>query len=215
MLFKNMSLRFFKSCTLLLGLLVVTGCSSLATRHNLYEGEADNAAIILSSDTIQVEYIDNRDVGVSFIGQSKEFAVLPGQHTLIMKYADFWSPTTGDDEKVTSRPVKVTFTVEANQTYQLSHQRVDTLEKSQTFAKEPVFFVKNVDTNTIVDATFEASAPKSFLPELKFESTPEYRFASDGAAVASPPNRLQNLQQIWSAATKEEKAAFLQWITIK
>ena len=223
----------------LLGVVMaVSGCAIIASKHKLYDGEVANAVTILSSPTVQVTYIDNQDMGYSFVGQEKEFSVLPGEHTLIIEYADFWSPATGEDEKVVSRPVKLTFTAEPSQTYQLSHERLVTLESSKVFAKKPVFFVKNIVTNSIVDTVFEASVPKSFLPKFKFETTPEYQFVSDNVvvdpvqsvsqieegvapveAVASQAiegvGRVEQLQQLWAVATKDEKTRFLQWMTVK
>jgi len=222
--------------------MMLSGCAIIASKHKLYDGEVANAVTILSSPTIQVTYIDNQDMGYSFIGQGKEFSVLPGEHTLIIEYADFWSPATGEDEKVVSRPVKLTFTAEPNQTYELSHEGLVTLESSKLFSKKPVFFVKNIVTDNIVDAIFEVSAPKSFFPKLKFESTPEYQFTSDSVVVIPVPKvsqvtarvensveavndpvkevkenagRVERLQKLWARATQDEKTIFLQWITVK
>ncbi len=223
----------------LLGVVMtISGCAIVASKHKLYDGEVANAVTILSSPTVQVTYIDNRDMGYSFVGQEKEFSVLPGEHTLIIEYADFWSPATGEDEKVVSRPVKLTFTAEPSQTYQLTHERLMTLELSQAFAKKPVFRVKNIVTNNVVDAVFEVSAPKSFVSQFKFETTPEYQFVSDsvvsepalkglqikadvepveknGGLVKTNAGRVEQLQQLWADATQDEKANFLQWITVK
>lgn len=223
---------------LVVAVITLSGCAIIASKHKLYDGDVADAVTILSGPTIQVTYIDNLDMGYSFVGQEKEFLVLPGEHTLIIEYADFWSPATGDDEKVVSRPVKLTFTAEPSQTYQLSHERLITLESSQAFAKMPAFSVKNVVTNNVVDAVFEVSAPKSFISQLKFKATPEYRFLSDSVASEPAPKvlqiktdvepvgkngslvnesvgRVERLQQLWSDATQGEKASFLQWITVK
>ena len=239
------------ACAVLVSLLL-SGCNTLATKHTLYEGEVANAATIRSFDTVLVEYVDNKSMGMNFVGQEKEYSVLPGVHTVIVEYADFWSPSSGEDEKVTSAPVKITFNTEPNQTYQILHDRVASLENSKNFAEKPVFFVKNITSGKIIDANFELAAPKSFIPTIKFASTPDYQFVSDGPAVeagavtkatvnagaktvtdsaqvsqseqliqesvqtsSSPASALHNMQQLWEGATKEEKAAFLQWITVK
>ncbi|MBV1921195.1 MAG: DUF2057 domain-containing protein [Pseudomonadales bacterium] len=203
----------------------VSGCAIIASKHKLYDGEVAGAVTILSSPTVQVTYIDNRDMGYSFVGQEKEFSVLPGEHTLIIEYADFWSPATGDDEKLVSPPVKLTFIAEPSQTYQILHEPLLTLESSQDFAKTPLFFVENVVTKSVVDAVFDVSAPKSFVPKFKFETTPEYEFASDNVVAESvekidvpartDAGRVSRLQQLWGGATQDEKTAFLQWITVK
>lgn len=211
----------------------MSGCNTLASKHKLYEGEVANAATIRSFGTVLVEYVDNKDMGMNFVGQEKEYSVLPGEHTLIVEYADFWSPSSGDDEKVTSAPIKVTFNAEPNQTYQILHERVTSLDDSKKFAKKPVLFVKNVTSGKKVKAAFELAAPKSFVPKFTFASTPDYQFESDGAATntqvsqqaaekkppvhkaAVPVSALRDMQQLWNTATKEEKSAFLQWITVK
>jgi len=230
MLFKQ-SLSIFLIVNLTLGFLTLSGCSSLTSKKALYEGEVADAATIRSFDTVQVDYIDNKPMAMSFVGQIKEYGVLPGQHTLIVRYADFWSLDSGDDEKVTSPPVKITFTAEPNQTYQIQHKSVPSFEQSKVFAGKPVLLVKNVVTGSVVAADFELAAPKSFMSGLRFASTPDYQFSSEGVAKNSAvesgvvgnsaamnttvSSTLGSLQQLWGTATKEEKAHFLQWITVK
>lgn len=222
---------------LLVGVSGLHGCSVLNSKSTLYDGVVADAATIKSSETVLFNYIDNRDLGLSFVGQEKEYGVLPGRHSLIVEYADFWSLSNGDDEKVSSRPVKVTFVAKPRQHYQVRHEEVATFEQSKIFAKKPEFTVYNTTTGEVVDAGYELSAPRSFIPKIKFESTPDYVFvgkqenremdiAGNGkknttlAAVVQgsknvKPGVVNVLKQHWQAASAEERAIFLQWITAK
>ncbi|OUS24933.1 hypothetical protein A9Q99_23075 [Gammaproteobacteria bacterium 45_16_T64] len=226
----------FLKAAFFIGASGLLGCSGLAGKYALYDGVVADAATIKSSGTILFNYIDNRDMGLSFVGQEKEYGVLPGEHSLVIEYADFWSLTSGDDEKVYSRPVKVTFVAKPSQHYQIRHEEVSTFEQSVIFAKKPVFAVWNTVTGKVVDAKYELSEPRSFLPKMKFESTPDYVFTRQkenteiGSVENNPPNLapavvqepkvgkfevVNILKQQWEAASAEERAVFLQWITAK
>ena len=228
MLFKQFSSKVLGLC-ILVGLLALSGCGNLLNKKTLYEGEVPDAATILSFDTVQVEYIDNKSMPISFVGQVKEYGVLPGEHTLIIKYVDFWDQDSDEGDIVKSDPVRVTFTAEPKQTYQIRHEAVPTFKQSKAFAERPSFVIKNLETDQIVDARYEFAIPRSFMEGLKFEKSKDVPFVGDAAAASTAndsakvddaenlaaPSALEELQQLWGRATESEKTSFLQWITTK
>lgn len=215
--------------------LILTACAS-GRHHKLYEGDVANMARLESFDTVLIKYIDDEDMGVSFIGQQQQYDIKAGQHTLLVEYSDIFDVDSENHEKIVSRPAKITFVAEAGKRYQIQHPPQQRLNHAKAFAEKPEFSVLELPALTAVPATVELSRPRSFLPKLKFSDAPTYEFASDavtpaaaGAAVAAgvsaaahtpaPPSsgdttspHLHMLQYSWKNASQAERKAFLQWI---
>ena len=214
--------------------LVATGCA-INREHKLYEGDPSQTARIVSYDTVIIKYIDNEDMGVSFIGQKQTYDVKAGQHILLLEYSDIFDVGSDDHEKIVSRPAKVTFIAEAGKQYQVRHPAQKRLDNARAFAEKPEFWVVGLPSGDKVAAEVELSRPRNFVSKLKFETTPDYEFASDAVkpvsvaampmtsgenTVASTPDiravdelsNLKMLQYSWKNASEQEKAAFLEWI---
>ena len=217
--------------------LLVAGCAG--RHHKLYEG--DQMAQIESFDTVLIKYIDDEDMGVGFIGQKHTYDIKAGQHVLLVEYSDIFEVDADQHDKVVSRPAKVTFVAEAGKQYQVQHPPQQRLNNAKAFAEKPDFWMVELPSGERVASQVELSRPRSFLPALKFENTPQYEFASDavvapatssaaGSAVAASSaavaagaasaesaelSNLKMLQYSWKNASEQERAAFLEWIKQK
>lgn len=218
-----------KMLVLVLLALIVSGCAA-NRHHKLYEGDPALRAQIQSFDTVLIKYIDDEDMGMSFIGQKQTYDIKAGQHTLLVEYSDLFQVDADQHEKIVSRPAKVTFIAEAGKQYQIQHAPQKRLDNGRAFAEKPEFWVVELASGDRVAAEVELSRPRSFLQGLKFENTPSYEFASDGvkpsatvvsasdtgsvtpATATMEPTTLQMLQYSWKNASAQEKAAFLDWI---
>lgn len=220
---------------LLLCSLVLAGCAT-GRHHTLYEGDPAQTAHIDSFDTVLIKYIDDEDMGLSFIGQKQVYDIKAGQHTLLVEYSDIFDVDSDNHEKVVSRPAKITFFAEAGKRYQIQHAPQIRLNHAKAFAEKPDFWVVELPGLTRVRSTVELSRPRDFLKGLKFENTPTYEFASDAvtaapAAEAAPaiaPSavtvkggqkstglsfpHLKTLQSTWEKASPAEREAFRKWI---
>lgn len=207
--------------TLLLAALL-TGCSGL--NHNLYQGS--DKARIQSFDTVLINYIDDENMGVGFIGQKHTYDIKPGQHVLLVEYSDIFDIDADQHEKVVSRPAKITFMAEAGKQYQVQHPPQKRLNNAKAFAKKPEFWIVELPSGERMPSAMELSRPRTFMDGLKFDGKPEYEFASDAvnpapepaptpatAPVAAPgQSRLKSLQDTWRNASEQERASFLHWI---
>lgn len=218
--------------------LVVSGCASMR-HHTLYEGDPAQMSHIISFDTVLIKYVDDEDMGVSFIGQKQTYDLKAGKHVLLVEYSDLFDVGSDEHEKVVSRPAKVTFVAEAGKQYQIQHPKQQRLDNAKAFAQKPEFYVVEVGSGNRVAAEVELSRPRSFLAGLKLENTPEYEFASDSVATANNAagaapitvsasgsglsnnnaatdggeiSNLKMLQYSWKNASAQERATFLEWV---
>lgn len=212
-----------KMLVLVLLALIVSGCAA-NRHHKLYEGDPALRAQIQSFDTVLIKYIDDEDMGMSFIGQKQTYDIKAGQHTLLVEYSDLFQVDSDQHEKIVSRPAKVTFIAEAGKQYQLQHAPQKRLDNARAFAEKPEFWVVELGSGDRVAAEVELSRPRSFLQGLKAMNAPEYVFVSDAATpaaaqavpavdstTASQPH-LEMLKFSWQNASASERQAFLEWI---
>ncbi|MDX1694355.1 MAG: DUF2057 domain-containing protein [Ketobacteraceae bacterium] len=213
------------SCVLVL--LLPVGCAT-QQNHDWYQGEAASGAVLKSWPTILVEAIDGRDAGAAFIGQQHSYELAPGEHKLVVTYADMFDLKAGDFEKVASAPVKIVFTARAGETYQLKHDAVEGIKAARAFAKNPELAIVNTGTDERVAHKVEHAMPKRLLPTFRFASEDEPVFASDNVPAREAPtgkpdqaprlasdnalSPLRMLQFSWEQASDREREAFLQWI---
>lgn len=204
---------------------LITGCAS-GRHHKLYDG--DQKAQILSFDTVLIKYIDDEDMGVSFIGQKHTYDIKAGQHVLLVEYSDIFDVDADQHEKIVSRPAKITFIAEPGKQYQVRHPPQQRLNNAKAFAEKPKFWVVEMPSGDRVAADMELSRPRSFLSGLSLANSPEYVFASDSVAAAPAQtsaaakapagdaagelSNLKMLQYSWKNASEQERAAFLEWI---
>lgn len=198
--------------------LVASGCTSVR-HHVLYEGDPAQKSQIHSYDTVLIKYIDDQDMGMSFIGQEQIYDIQAGQHVLLVEYSDLFALDADRHEKVVSRPAKVSFTAEAGKRYQVRHPPQKQLQDAKAFADKPEFWVVELPSGDLVASQMELSRPRSFVPRLKLANTPEYEFASDAVNHPAPPvtgsgdqPHLKMLQYTWKNASEQERAAFLEWL---
>ena len=200
------------------GLALLASCAT-QQHHDFYGGEAGSAVILKSSETIQVESIDGRDVGPGFIGQLHSYTLSPGSHRLIVTFADMYDLSSDDFEKVISGPIKLSFVAEPGKTYHLTHKKIVGIDEARAFALKPALALVNVATGKKIDVSLEYGLPRRLIPKLRFESEDEKVFVSDytpekahASSAAKKITLLQVLKSNWQQASEQERAAFLQWI---
>jgi len=206
-------------------LMLLVGCAALKT-YDLYEGDNSQAATLLSFDTLLVDRIDQRDMGMGLIGQRYQYFLSPGNHVLVVRYADMWDENAGDHEKITSPAITVAFTLEAGKTYQLGHSAIKNIEASIEFAKRPALYLIDVDTGKTVDVSFDIAERKNILSALNLVADfskqdhvrqpdnfhPLKNTFSDMEPKVNSSTPLSALKQAWQQANQQDRSEFLQWI---
>ncbi|MCG8314238.1 MAG: DUF2057 domain-containing protein [Pseudomonadales bacterium] len=218
---------FISRAIVCLAIVLGAGCTHTKVL-DLREGDASDAALLTSVETVRIESVDGLEVERGFIGQKYQFEISPGLHTVIVTYNDFFEYGLDQFETVSSGIMKVRFHAETGGEYRITHDVIETVEKARLFAKKPVIALVD-GNNTQVDVDVEYSIPKSLLSKIRFQSEEEKVFASDYVPEASGMNSaikdnakgntnakslstLESLQAVWKEATSEEKEAFRKWI---
>lgn len=196
-------------------LLLFAGCANQQVQ-NAFQGDKKNTALVTSSGTVLIKYIDNDEVNEGFIGQEIDYRVDAGKRTLLLEYSDLFNVSSDDHEKVVSRPAKVTFNAEAGKAYKVVNPKQSDLQSAKDFAEQPTFSVLDVKTGAVIQSSIELSRPRTFLTQLKSAVTPVYEFESDQIQTAPPAvdsSALDMLKSAWSKASEEERAAFKTWLS--
>ena len=194
------------------------GCANQQVQ-NAFQGDRKNTALITSSGTVLIKYIDNDEVNEGFIGQEIEYRVDAGQRTLLLEYSDLFNVSSDDHEKVVSRPAKVTFVAEAGKQYIVKTPTQPRLDSAKAFAEKPEFFILDMNTGEKIASSLELSRPRTFLTQLKSAVTPVYEFESDQVQTTAPvigsseSSALEVLKSAWNAASEEDRVAFKTWLS--
>ena len=161
----------------------ISGCENLQFKK-MYEGEMGESAKITSLYTVKIERIDGRETGMNPLGMTRTYGVPPGRHSVVVSYFDFKELNNRSHEKLVSRPIKLTFDMDANKTYQVGHRELNDLEGSTAFAQEPIFRVSEIEGNKDVAVVVESSVPVSGQGTFGFDR--DYSFKSDDRVVLTP-----------------------------
>ena len=215
-------IRFLISFSLLS---LLAACANQQVQ-NAYQGDASNTALIKSSGTVLIRYIDNDEVTEGFIGQEIDYRVDAGQRTLLLEYSDLFSVGPDDHEKIVSRPAKVTFVAEAGKSYKVDNPKQSGLAAAREFAEKPEFSIVDAGTGKVVSSTIELSRPRTFLTQLKSAVTPVYEFESDRVPepqiettaevkTETKVTALDQLKSVWEQASEVEREAFKEWLSKK
>jgi len=101
-------------------ILLATGCANQKVQ-DAYLGNQSNTALVTSSPTVLISYVDNEQVREGYIGQEITYRVDAGKRTLLVSYSDMFSTGPDSFEKVVSRPAKITFPVETGKAYRIEN----------------------------------------------------------------------------------------------
>lgn len=205
-------------------LLLATGCANQKVQ-DAYLGNQSNTALVTSSPTVLISYVDNEEVREGYIGQEITYRVDAGKRTVLVSYSDMFSTGPDSFEKVVSRPAKITFSAETGKAYRIENPSQTDLSAAQAFSDHPEFSVVDAATGAVVVSAIELSRPRTFLTQLKSAATPVYAFESDqiqsnvGQTVApaaatpqAPSGTLDQLKTMWGNASEVEREAFLKWM---
>jgi uncharacterized protein YccT (UPF0319 family) len=133
----------------------INGCAN--NYYDMHEGDSETGSILQSSKTIVIHTINGRRTPSLLAGPIRSYELAAGHQELIASYEDFIYSTPEDFDKVTSVPVKLSFTTEKGKTYQLSHVKIEEISKAKAFAKQPEIVVIDESTgrNIAIDIDYD------------------------------------------------------------
>jgi hypothetical protein len=195
-------MRYIGLVTLLAVASFLSACAT--TRKQLYPGDvrpAGETALLRSISSLQVMEMDGRTVdesSVHFTPSSIEYEILPGTHSLVVRYSVMYDLDESDHAPFRSDPVTLTFLAEAGHTYDLRFRT----------SNERVVGMVDVDMDVEIwveeagASTVQAPARDTVVSTVVPDPKPGFR----------DMNSMDDLKEAWENASEEERERFLRSI---
>jgi hypothetical protein len=129
----------------------------------------------------------------------------PGPHTMEARYVVLFPTRGGDNEKIASDYVRVTFNGEAGKTYIVCSKDPKTLEEARRYAAHVSLWIEDKGAGQkkgVALPGFPSSAPA-----VTAGPTPVAKPVTAPSGVGNPDIQAQ-LQEIWSKAGEQDRKAF-------
>jgi len=196
-------------------ILFLSACQSIPP-HQAYEGTAksDNEVGIfnisspynlLSIDGVKFKQLALRDGAV--------IKLLPGPHQFIIEYQDFWDLGGGEHEKITSKPMAITFAAQAGAQYLLNVTQFETLEKAQAFAENPSVSITDTTNKQAVSVEAKYNLYGQGLFTTLFRGS---KSAPENYSATKKPSKdgraFDMLKAWWEDADEDQRDDFRQWL---
>lgn len=221
--------------------LLLTACQG-SKIHQTYEGpqKAENEIGTLNiPESFNIIFVDKKKYGASLYSGDTKMGFLPGSHQLLIMYKEFWETPGDEHDRIESKPISITFNVEAGQQYRITYNGPDNINDARSYAKNPSIDLINTASNTSVaanieynvysrsffenlfnedDATTEKSAPLptaeivSPTPPTPTLAAPKASSSTD-TAETEDSRALEMLKYWWETASDNQKKAFQDWLS--
>lgn len=202
----------------LIGLAVITGCSSGMSRVQTWEGSVENsdqAAVLSAPGAVNVSEVNGRSMTSFMIDDlSIDYELLPGENLVVFTYKTIWSKAERVDDgeskvHVVETP-KQTLTINAQpgETYQFDIEKPQT--RQQAMAQAQDFEVALVDSsgNTVATSSpWVASDSRQMATRAPVPASRKPAASADSSADST----LDQLKVLWGDASEDEKREFLRW----
>jgi uncharacterized protein YccT (UPF0319 family) len=206
----------------IVGLAVITGCSSGMSRVQTWEGTVENAdqvAVLSSPGAINVREV-NGQLMTSFLidDLSIDYELLPGENRIVFVYKTIWSKSeaveNGESKvHVVETPRQtVTINAEPGETYQFQIEKPDNRRQAEALVRDFSVAVvssggQTVATSSLWTASGVASDSQKAVTRAP---VPDSRPAT-APVDATAATTLEQLKLLWGDASEEEKREFLRW----
>ncbi|MCP5160672.1 MAG: DUF2057 family protein [Hahellaceae bacterium] len=171
-------------------------------------------AIVTFPETVKVLEVDGEARGILsglFSGKTHRLELIEGPHTLLAEYSQFWQLNAEDHDIISSEPVRLQFSLEANKQYRLIHPEAKSYAASQALAMHPQITIIDADGNLLPSLNHPAedrdhpanaydnpvSSPRYIEKHLEKQST------------------FESVRALWQQADPGERAAIKAWINLQ
>jgi|GEM_PF-753177 len=237
---------FYICLVLLSGIFLLTaGCMGTKT-YQIYEGEprpADQVAKLKVPVYIDVLSIDGEKVGPGITllrGNELDLDLLPGPHTIRVRYDDVWEVTDEYHERLKSDPFTMAFEAVPGGVYRIGAEDPEDLGDARDYEKHFKVWLEEeeiegvtveagilppeddmaAEEEEIEEATAEARIAPPEEDTIEGKKPPPAMVPEEKTTVAdmqqtSEVSTLDLLKLWWPRTNKEEKQLFLEWIEEK
>jgi uncharacterized protein YccT (UPF0319 family) len=204
----------FQKISFVLIMLFLSACQGIPP-HQAYEGSvrADNEIAIfdipspynlLAIDNVKFKQLALRDGSI--------IKLLPGSHQFIVEYQDFWDLGGGEHEKVTSKPMAITFTAQAGAQYKIILTQFKNLEKAQDFAENPSVNIINTKDKQPISAEIKYNLYGKGLFTTLFSGSKSAPESYESTNKPGKNEALDMLKAWWEEADEDQQDDFRQWL---
>lgn len=197
---------------------------------------------LLTPEEIHVLALDDQEVNTGLLrGKSTTYKLDPGQHSITVRYEQFFQQNDGNHDILKSGAVTVPVALQDGQTYRL--QLVNppkNFDVAKEYVNQPVIAVVDAAGKVVAQQQGVDSTPKSWLGSGLFGrvfdlrqdtkptkpaytapvSTPAVApvaIAATTTAVTAPASvnaggNVAQLKQLWTNATPQERQQFAAWL---
>ena len=207
----------------IISFLFLTACQNIPP-HQAYEGSPktdSEIAIFYVPGQFNLLSIDGTKFKQLALRDGAMVKLLPGSHQFIIEYYDFFDLGGGEFEKVGSKPMSITLTVEAGKQYSVNSITFENVEKAQDFADKPSINIIDTTSKEAIPAKikynlygkglfttlFGGSQPEPSQPLAPKENT---------KSITKTPGKngksLEMLKHWWEMADEKQQGDFRQWL---
>lgn len=209
---------------LLVGLMLLSGCSNSLTRVQTWEGEAardSEVALLQVPGAVRVLSVNGREMSRFLVDDmAVDYQLLAGNATVVFAYRTIWARPAGSGSRdarvdvVETAPQVMHFEARAGQVYRFDLPEVSGRREAEALAAD--FRASLLDDSGLrvadaepwdTEALDRAPVPAAGEPQLDPVGQPA-DMTTRGASGAS---RLEQLQQLWGEASEQERREFLRW----
>lgn len=187
--------------------MLIGACATELGVFQLYKGpkQPDSAiARIYVPGDIGVVSVDERSVFTLLSGDDVELQVLPGAHTVSLRYYRIFE-RADNIRKIISDPVTKSLTVRAGHLYRVEHDSPQTLETAKTHAANFDYRIREIGTSP--------GAPAGAIVAGEAVSrVPNGAVAGQGQGDTAARTPLEQLKYWWGQASDGDRRNFRRWI---
>ena len=199
--------------------LLLTACQNIPP-YQAYEGSMKTDTEV-ARFTVPGEFnllsIDGKKFKQLALRDGAVVKLLPGSHQFIIEYYEFFDLGGGEFEKVGSKPMAITFTVEAGNQYVVNSVKFEDVVKAQTYAEKPIITITNTTNKHSVPAVIKYNLyGKKLFATLFGKSNSESTPVPNETGSTQPSNKnvkaLEMLKYWWETADEKQQDDFNQWL---
>lgn len=199
----------------LLGAVLMVGCSSSATRIQTWEGSvenADQAAVLSAPSSIKVQSVNGQRMGNFLIEDlALDYELLPGKHKVVFTYKTIWAKSgvveNGESKVhvVETGPQEIVIDAKSGETYKFDISKPESRAAAEAYAENFTVELVNASGSTVAQ-----SSPWEPNKRVARSPVPDTQSDAENSDAASQ-STMGQLKALWGEATEEEKREFLRW----
>ena len=213
------NIRYHIGFFLLLVALLLPACQSQSTVQSYGNIQGSDHALFSIPEDFNLLFVNGKKHNQPLISGRTRLQLAPGKYHFVVEYDNFWVNELGDDDRITSQAVLISFEAEAGKHYQLQFPSPKDIQQAKHYAKSPQVSIIEKTSGTTIDSTVKYQLTEDILNARLKELTNipmaggnnETSNKSKNTAAGSD-KAMEMLQYWWNQAGETQKRAFKHWL---